>query len=65
MCILFLVPFVDSLMNLKFWQAVPPVIHRDIKAANILLDATMTARVRFLTKIFTGIILLICFYYRI
>ncbi|KAG0584134.1 hypothetical protein M758_3G186700 [Ceratodon purpureus] len=25
--------------------AVPPVIHRDIKAANILLDATMTARV--------------------
>lgn len=44
--------FFDNLMNLDFWQAVPPVIHRDIKAANILLDATMTARVRLLIKMF-------------
>jgi serine/threonine protein kinase len=49
----FLCHVFDNQMTLEFWQAVPPVIHRDIKAANILLDATMTARVSLFTKIFT------------
>ena len=36
--------FINNCMHLSL-QAVPPVIHRDIKSSNILLDQSMRARV--------------------
>ena len=37
--------FLSGLLT-YYLQAVPPVIHRDIKSSNILLDESMRARVR-------------------